>query len=72
MLLRRHVYSSWYFLASAAILVAFSSPKWLASCFAMDSVESKVPYASNARMISFFEDIVTGVKIDASRFSRMV
>ena len=53
MLFSRHVYSSWYFLHSCASAAAFSSPKWLASRFAMDSVERSVPYASKARIISF-------------------
>jgi hypothetical protein len=43
MLFMRHVYSSWYRRHNAAIDEAFSSPKWVASSLAMDSVERMVP-----------------------------
>lgn len=55
MLFKRHVYSSWYFRQVVAIVVAFSSPKCEASFFAMDSVERRVPYASNATTTVGFE-----------------
>ena len=48
MLFKRHVYSSWYLRHSAAIDVALSSPTCSASCLAMDAVESRVPYRSQA------------------------
>ena len=48
MLLYRHVYSSWILLHRLASLPAFSLPKCLASSWAIDSVDSSVPYASNA------------------------
>jgi hypothetical protein len=43
MLFRRQVYSSWYLRHAVARTSAFSSPKWLASFFAMLSVERRVP-----------------------------
>ena len=51
MLFSLHVYSSWYFLHTAAIDVALSWPKCDASSFAMLSVDNKVPYRSKATTI---------------------
>ena len=49
MLLALHVYSSWNRLQSLATRPAFSFPICWASCCAMDSVDSSVPYTSKAR-----------------------
>lgn len=51
MLFIRHVYSNWYLRQSAAIDVAFSLSKWVASSFAIDSVDNRVPYKSKAIMV---------------------
>lgn len=58
MLLRRHVYSSWYFRHTVAIEVAFSFPKCSASCLAIETVDRRVPYKSNATTMLFLEDML--------------
>jgi len=64
MLLRRHVYSSWYRRHTVAIEEPFSWPKCSASFLAMDSVDRRVPYKSNAMMMFFSGDM--GIFLDAT------
>jgi len=57
------VYSSWYRRHTVAMEEAFSWPKWSASFLAMDSVDKRVPYRSNAMMRFFSGDMrVFGVE----------
>lgn len=52
MLSALHVYSSWYRLQAVEMDCALSEPKWHSSCLTMDSVDSNVPYRSNATTVS--------------------
>ena len=58
MLFRRHVYSNWYLRHNVASDSALSFPKCSDSFFAIDSVDSKVPYRSNATTVVFFVDML--------------
>lgn len=58
MLFSRHVYSNWYLRQVAAIVFALSSPKCVASSFAIDSVDNKVPYRSNAIAVLFADTML--------------
>lgn len=59
MLFSRHVYSNWYLRQVAAMVFALSSPRCVASSFAIDSVDSKVPYRSNAIAVLFADAMFT-------------
>lgn len=56
MLLLRQVYSSWYRLASAAIVPALSLPEMLETFRDIDSVDSIVPKRSNATTVLVMVD----------------
>ena len=51
------MYSSWYRLHTVAKVCALSLPKCLANSWAIEAVESNVPYKSNAMMMFFPEDM---------------
>lgn len=54
-------------LHNAAKFAAFSSPKWVESSLAIDSVERRVPYRSNAITVFAAEDIM---KVDVQRMAK--
>jgi len=66
MLFRRHVYSSWYRLHSAATNSAFSLPKWVANSLAILSVERSVPYKSNAITV-LLPEAMLGLRVNTAR-----